>query len=79
MTTLGLLVNGLGFIVWAFVAYRAVKTQQDLTVLALVLVIMGFIAAAFLGTFGIEAPGAWSFLGAGVLLLALWPEGRSRR
>lgn len=74
MTTVGIAVTLLGFLVWVFVVLRAVKTKQELVVLALVLVVLGLITTQVLSIVGVEAPGAWSFLMVGVLLLTFWPK-----
>lgn len=69
-----LAVTTLGFLVWAFVAYRAWRHRADLVLMALVLTVMGLIAAQLLNLLGVEAPGAWAFLATGVALLVLWPK-----
>lgn len=74
MSPLGLLVTVLGFLVWAYVAIRAVRTNQELVVLALVLTVLGLLASSVLNAVGVEAPGAWAFLATGVLLLLVWPS-----
>ena len=69
-----LLLTLAGTLVWAAVVWRAVRAGADLVMLAFVLVIGALVGAGVLAELGIEHPGAWAFLLAGVALMLLWPR-----
>ena len=71
---LAVVVSALGFLVWAFVAYRAWRQHVDIVLLALVLIVLGLLGGPLLARFGVEASGAWAFLATGLALLVLWPK-----
>ena len=71
---LGLVVTLLGFVVWTVIAYRAMKSGADLTTLVLVFTVAGLLVALVLSEASVQAPGSWSFLVTGILLMLLWPK-----
>lgn len=60
--------------VWVLVVRKAVREKVSLVLLALVLIVLGLMAAGLLVPFGVPVPGAWTIMGAGIALLILWPR-----
>jgi len=68
------LVYAVCLVVWFVVVAKAVRERADLEVLALILIVTGLVASGLLQRVEVPAPFALAFMGAGIILLALWPR-----
>lgn len=60
----------LGFGAWGFVALKAITdSRATLTTMALILIVMGIIAASALNEVGVRSPGAWAWFGTGIAMI----------
>lgn len=70
MPDLALVILVLGFLTWGYVAVRAIRDDETtLTGVALMLIVLGIIAATGLSELGVRTPGAWAWFGTGIAMV----------
>lgn len=61
-------------LIWVAVVGLAVYRKADLVLLALVLIILGFLGTQLLAVMGVRGGFSWAFSIVGVALIFLWPR-----
>lgn len=59
-----------GFLAWGYVFWKALASSEaTLTTMALIVIVLGIIAATGLSQIGVKTPGAWAWFGTGIVMI----------